>query len=61
MLSKNGESITYQGLQDFFAENDCILNTEELGCLVKLLDRHGDGDIKPDDMKKYLATLNIKK
>lgn len=37
------------------------MNAEELGCVVKLLDRHGDGDIKADDMRRYLATLNIKK
>lgn len=29
--------------------------------MLRLLDRKGDGDIKPDDLRRYLATLNIKK
>lgn len=28
---------------------------------MRLLDKHGDGDIKPDHLRQYLATLNIKK
>lgn len=61
LLSKDGQSITFQNLQDYLGENDCVLTTEELGCIVKLLDRQGDGDIKPEHMRRFLATLNIKK
>lgn len=61
MLSKDGEVITYDNLQGFLEENDCVLSAEELGCIVRLLDRHGDGDIRPEHMRKYLATLHIKK
>jgi Ca2+-binding EF-hand superfamily protein len=61
MLSRDGESISFGNLQNFMAENDCVLTTEELGGIMRLLDKHGDGDIKPDHLRQYLATLNIKK
>jgi hypothetical protein len=28
---------------------------------MRLLDNYGNGDIKPEHMRRYLATLNIKK
>jgi len=61
MLSRDGESITFRNLQDFMNENDCVLTTDEIGGIMRLLDKHGDGDIKPDHLRQYLATLNIKK
>lgn len=37
------------------------ISIEEVGCLIRLIDKHGDGRIYLKDFKFFLATLGLKK
>lgn len=61
ILGNGNKWITGESINDFMLENSYELSKEELGCLVKLMDRKGVGKIHPSNFKNYLATLNLKK
>jgi hypothetical protein len=43
------------------SDNHIDLSVEEIGCLLRLIDKKGEGHLYEDDFKHYLATLGIKK
>jgi Ca2+-binding EF-hand superfamily protein len=37
------------------------ISTEEVGCLLRVIDKQGEGQISINDFKFFLATLGLKK
>ena len=61
MLSGGKEKITPESIQAFMEENGRELSREEIGCVIKLIDKKGEAKIHRQDLKSYLATMGLKK
>jgi Ca2+-binding EF-hand superfamily protein len=61
LLSNNGEFVTGEDLLAFFAESGREISREEVGCLLRVVDKRGEGQLYIGDFKHFLATLGLKK
>ena len=61
VLSHGNNCITGEGIDKFMRDNGEEMSREELGCLIKLIDKKGEAKIHKSDFKSYLATLGLKK
>lgn len=53
--------ITGESLNNFMVNENCEVSIEEVGCLIKLIDKQGEGRVCLEDLKFFLATLGLKK
>lgn len=61
IISSNGEVITGEDFIAFITGFDREISTEEIGCLLRVTDRQGEGQLYLEDFKFYMATLGLKK
>jgi hypothetical protein len=61
MISGNGEFITGEDLLGFVGEFGREMSREEAGCLLRIVDKQGEGQIYIDDFKHFFATLGLRK
>ena len=61
LISSNGEVITGEDFIAFITGFDREISIEEIGCLLRVTDRQGEGQIYLEDFKFYMATLGLKK
>lgn len=61
IISSNGESITGEDIERFIAGFQREISKEEVGCLLRVIDKKGEGQLFLDDFKFFLATLGLKK
>ena len=60
-LSANGQCLTAADLSAFFQDCGQSISTEEVGCLLRVMDRTGEGQVTPQDFMAHAATLGLKK
>jgi Ca2+-binding EF-hand superfamily protein len=61
ILSSNGEVITGEDLVAFMVDCGKELSIEEIGCLLRVVDKRGEGQLYLNDFKHFLATLGLRK
>ena len=61
LLSCGEKKITPETIQMFMEDNGYELSREEIGCVIKLIDKKGEARINKKDLNSYLATLGLKK
>ena len=61
LLSFGQDRITPETIQMFLEDNGYELSREEIGCVIKVIDRKGEAKIHRADLKSYLATMGLKK
>lgn len=61
ILSLDGQTVTAEDIDNFMKQNLVELSREEIGCILRLIDKKGEGHLYLDDFKLYLATLGLKK
>ena len=60
-LSANGECLTAVDLRAFFDDCGQNISQEEVGCLLRVMDRTGEGQVTQQNFMAYAATLGLKK
>lgn len=60
-ISNNGDFITGEDVISYITEFGREITQEEVGCLLRIMDRTGEGQIYLRDFKYYFATLGLKK
>lgn len=61
IISSNGEFITGEDVIAFVADCGKELSIEEVGCLLRVIDKRGEGQLYIEDFKYFMATLGLKK
>lgn len=61
LISSNGEAITGEDILNFIAGYEREISKEEVGCLLRVIDKKGEGQLFVNDFKYFLATLGLKK
>eukprot|EP00919_Chromeraceae_sp_WS-2016_P053342 GHVR01126689.1.p1 GENE.GHVR01126689.1~~GHVR01126689.1.p1 ORF type:complete len:127 (+),score=15.85 GHVR01126689.1:658-1038(+) len=61
IMSKDKKTIKAEDIQVFMEDNEVEMSKEEIGCVIRLIDKKGEGHVHRDDFKVYLATLGLKK
>ena len=61
IISSNGEFITGEDVIAFVADCGKELSIEEVGCLLRIIDKRGEGQLYIEDFKYFMATLGLKK
>ena len=61
LLSHSGEFITGEDLMAFVTDCGRELSTEEVGCLLRVIDKSGEGQLYLKDFRHFFATLGLKK
>ncbi len=61
ILSSNGEVITGEDLVAFVTDCGKELSIEEIGCLLRVVDKRGEGQLYLNDFKHFFATLGLRK
>ena len=61
MLSSNGNFITGEDVIAFVRDCGKEFSTEEVGCVLRVVDKRGEGQLYLNDFKHFFATLGLKK
>lgn len=61
LISTNGEAISGEDILNFIGGYQREVSKEEVGCLIRVMDKKGEGQIFINDFKYFLATLGLKK
>ncbi len=61
IISTNEEFVTGEDLVAFVTDCGQELSIEEIGCLIRVIDKRGEGQLYLDDFKHFFATLGLKK
>ena len=61
MISSNGNFINGDDLIAFVGDCGKELSAEEVGCLLRIVDKRGEGQMYLNDFKHFMATLGLKK
>ncbi len=61
LISSNGEAISGEDILNFIAGYEREISKEEVGCLLRVIDKKGEGQLFVNDFKYFLATLGLKK
>ncbi len=60
-ISANQNFITGEDILHYITEFGREISQEEVGCLLRVIDRRGEGLLYLNDFKYFLATLGLKK